>query len=301
MDKRRWLEWRRKGIGGSDVAAIAGLSKWKSAAEVYLEKIGEIETPEAGEAAYWGTVLEDVVAREFAERTGLKVQRRNAMFQHPEYPFMLANIDRVIVDKEHGWGVLECKTANEYLKGEWDEDNIPDSYYLQVQHYLAVTNLNYAYIAVLIGGNKFRHKFIARDDEMIQNLIKIESEFWQLVESRTPPEVDGSEASTELLLMLYPEAQPDTEILLPPDADILITQYETWKAEEKKVKQMVEEAENKLKALLCDNETGVVGDRKVTWKSITSERFDTKTFKAQHPDMFKQFAKVSSSRRFGIK
>lgn len=126
MNRQEWLDARKNGIGGSDVSAIAGLNKWKSPVGVYLDKIGASpDEDSAGEAAYWGNVMEDVVAQEFSIRTGLRVRRRNAILKHPEYPFMLANVDRLIVGKREG---LECKTASEYLKGSWEDEEIPAAY-----------------------------------------------------------------------------------------------------------------------------------------------------------------------------
>lgn len=300
MDRDTWLQERRKGIGGSDAAAIAGLSKWKSPVEVYLEKIGEAPEEEQSEAAYWGTIMEDIIAREFQLRTGLKVQRRNAILRHPEYPWMIANLDRVILDKEHGRGVLECKTASEWLRNEWEGDKVPDVYIVQVQHYLAVTGYQYAYIAALIGGNRFIYKEIKRDEEVINYLIKIERDFWKLVESRIPPEMDGSEASSKLLNMLYPEVEQGTKILLPTEAEDLIAEYEQARAEEQAAAERKEAAANKLKAMLGTNEVGVVGDRKVIWKTVTSNRLDTKALKAECPDIYAKYARASEARRFMI-
>jgi len=109
MPRETWLEYRKQGIGGSDVAAIAGLNPWRSPMAVWLEKTGQIEPQKENEAMYWGAALEDIVAQEFSKRTGLKVHRKNFMLQHPEYPFMLANIDREILDPDKGRGILECK------------------------------------------------------------------------------------------------------------------------------------------------------------------------------------------------
>ncbi|AVX21629.1 putative phage-type endonuclease [Carboxydocella sporoproducens DSM 16521] len=301
IDRDQWLEYRKRGIGGSDAAAIAGLNKWKSPVTVWLEKTGQIEPEESSEAAYWGSILEDIIAKEFSLRTGLKVQRKNAILQHPEYPFMIGNIDRLIIDKKHGNGILECKTTGEYNKGDWEGDKIPDHYLIQVQHYLAVTGLQYAYIAVLIGGNKFQYKLVPRDEEIIQYLIKIESDFWKLVESRTPPEMDGSQASADLLDILYPNSLPDSRIELPPDAEKLITEYEEAAAEEKAAAERKEAAANKLKAMLGDYEVGFIGKRKVTWKTVTSARLDTKRLKAEMPDIYSQYCTESVMRRFSIK
>lgn len=298
MPRDEWLAWRRKGIGGSDAAAIAGLSRWRSPVAVWLEKTGQIESEEPGEAAYWGTVLEEIIAKEFSARTGKKVKRRLAILQHPDYPFMLANVDRLVVGEKAG---LECKTTGEYRKAEWEDDRIPDEYVLQCQHYMVVTGYPRWYIAVLIGGNKFRWKVIERDEEIINYLIKIESDFWRLVENRTPPEMDGSEASKKALQLLYPESQPDTLIELPPTAAELFEQYDKAIKLEEQARELKEMAENKIKALLGEKEVGICGDRRVTWKTVISNRLDSKALKKAHPDIYSQFCKESITRRFQVK
>ncbi|MED0662223.1 lambda-exonuclease family protein [Geobacillus thermodenitrificans] len=300
MDHLEWLRLRQKGIGGSDAAAIAGLNKWKSPVAVYFEKIGQSsEESVNSEAAYWGTVLEDVVAQEFSKRTGLKVRRRNAILQHPEHSHMLANVDRLIVGRKEG---LECKTASEHLKEEWKDNEVPAQYLIQCQHYMAVTGFDSWWIAVLIGGNKFIYKKIERDEEIIQYLIQIESDFWNNhVLKKNPPMFDGSEASSDLLKALYPTAKFDEEIQLPPGAVELIAKYEQAKQEEAEAAERRKEAENQLKAMLGEYERAFAGDRVVTWKNIVSHRVDTKLLKAKYPDIYQEVTKESIFRRFAIK
>jgi putative phage-type endonuclease len=299
MDRESWLEIRRKGIGGSDVAAIAGLSKYKSPVAVYLEKTGQLQPEEAGEAAYWGNQLEDLVAKEFGQRTGLKVKRRNAILQHPEHTFMLANVDRLIVGLDVG---LECKTASAYMKELWEGEEVPMQYLLQCQHYMAVTGYQAWYIAVLIGGNTFVHKRIERDDELIEQLIAIEKDFWENhVLAGIPPVLDGSEASEELLKKMHPMAEEGTETELPLEADELLEQLDVAKKEAKAASERVSEIENRLKAMLGDHEAGLARHYQVTWKNVTSRRIDSKALKAEHPDIYEKFAKQSISRRFSVK
>lgn len=298
MDRDRWLEYRRKGIGGSDAAAIAGLNPWRSPIEVYLDKIGEMPEQEDNKRIYWGRVLEDVVAREFTERTGKRVRRRNAILVHPEHDFMYANVDRLIVGKRVG---LECKTTSEYAKDQWADDKVPEHYILQCQHYMAVTGYKGWWIAALIGGNKFVYKYIERDQDIIDYLIQLESDFWQMVKDKTPPAVDGSESSDMVLKMLYPEAEPDTEITLKSESEGLIKQYELAASDEKEAKDRKNDAANKLKAMLGDYETGIAGDRRITWKTIKSIRLATRALKAAHPKIYEEFARESSYRRFTIK
>lgn len=130
-------------------------------------------------------------------------------------------------------------------------------------------------MAVLIGGNHFKWYFIERDEELIAILIELERRFWHHVETRTPPPLDGSEASTELLSRLYPQGNK-AKISLPDEALPLITQYEEDSQEEKAAEERKNEAANKLKSLLGENETGSIGDRIVTRKTIGSERLNSK-------------------------
>lgn len=300
MDRELWLQFRRKGIGGSDAAAIAGLSKWKSPVAVYLEKTGQSPLEEAqSEAAHFGTILEDVVAQEFTRRTGLKVKRRNAILQHKEYPFMLANVDRLIVGERAG---LECKTASEYLKGEWEGEEVPAAYLLQCQHYMAVTGYSAWWIAVLIGGNKFVHKKIERDEEIIQYLINLESDFWNNhVVPQVTPLMDGSEASTALLKNMYPVGEPESETELPLEADMLLEQLEQAKQEATSASERVTELENRLKAMLGEYETGIASKHVVTWKNTTRNIIDSKALAKDHPKLYQKYLKPSVSRRFGVK
>jgi putative phage-type endonuclease len=298
MTREQWLEERRKGIGGSDAAAIAGLSRYKTAMQVYLEKLGHLPEPEENEFMYWGKKLEEVVADEFSARTGLKIRRRNAILRHPQHLFMLANVDRVIVGKDEG---LECKTTSAYRADEWKDDEIPWEYALQCHHYMAVTGFSAWWIAVLIGGNKFVYKRIERDDDIIQNLIKIESDFWNNhVLKQVPPSPDGSPASTELVKELYPKSN-GLEVDLPSSVERWIQQYEQASEEEKLAVERKEEAANNIKMLLGEYEAGRFRDWKITWRPVSSSRLDTKRLKAEFPDIYEQFLHQTTSRRFGIK
>jgi putative phage-type endonuclease len=296
MSYEEWKQARRKGIGGSDAAAVAGVSRYKSPLQVYLEKIGEIENNVDNEYVHFGKILEEVVAKEFEERTGKKVRRVNSILIHPEYPWMIANIDRKIVGED---AVLECKTTSAYNAKEWKE-NVPQEYIIQVQHYLAVTGYPKAYIAVLIGGNHFEWREIERDEELIKKLIDVEKDFWFHVEAKIPPEVDGSEASTKILETLYHDSV-DKEILLPQDVNKLVEERNALVDQIKQLTEMKNEKENKIKAMMKENETAKTDKYVISWKKYVSKRFDTKAFKKEHSDLYEKYVKESSSRRFAIK
>lgn len=281
MDHREWLGTRSKGVGGSDAAAIAGANPYKSPIVLYMEKVGLYKGPEPGEAAYWGNTLEAVVADEFLKRyinehmeqfnslgNMPKVMRQNKLFAHSEYDFMRANIDRLIVCPIRGKGILEVKTANQFLADEWVGEDVPNQYYIQLQHYLEVMDLNYGYIAVLIGGQRYKHYFIERDREVGKMLIEIESNFWNNhVLIGIPPEMDGADSTTEMMKILYPQSYDYPPLELGNGA-------EEWLIKLDLVKKLLDEAkeekqtwENKLKDLIRDNEVAFAGPHKITWKT----------------------------------
>lgn len=300
MPYEEWLDWRRKGIGGSDASVVCGINRYKSPVELWLEKTNQLPYQEAGEAAYWGTQLETLVKTEFTKRTGIEVKPVHQLLQSETHPFMLANLDGECIHPAYGKCVFEAKTASAYKSSEWEEA-IPESYVLQVQHYMAVTGYAGTYIAVLIGGNTFRWKFIERDDELITMLIQLETDFWRHVQTMVPPPLDGSEASAKFLNERFPNSLSKSKILLPESASALIEQYESASEMIRQHSEQKQEAENKLKEMLGEHEIGTVGDRIITWKSISQERLDSKTLKSEHPTLYKKYANPTSYRRFSIK
>ena len=295
-----WLALRKQGIGGSDASVVCGINKYKSPVELWMNKTGQIPPQEAGEAAYWGTLLESIVRAEFTRRTGIEVTKPSVILQSEEHPFMLANLDGTCEVPDVGTCIFEAKTASAYKAGEW-EDTIPDEYQLQIQHYMAVTGYAGAYIAVLIGGNTFRWKFVERDEELISMLIELESAFWNHVQDCTPPPLDGSDAAAKFLSERFPTSKPTSHITLPDTAADLLAQYDEACEQLEIVTEKKQKAENLLKEMMGENEIGTAGDRIVTWKSVSQERLDSKTLKAEHPTLYKKYANKSSYRRFPIK
>lgn len=295
-----WLEYRKLGIGGSDASVVCGISRYKSPIELWMEKTGQLPHQEAGEVAYWGTQLEPLVRLEFSKRTGIEVSLEKQLLQSEEHPFMLANLDGICQHPEYGSCIFEAKTASAYKAGEW-EDAIPDEYQLQIQHYMAVTGYRGAYIAALIGGNTFKWKFVERDEELIAMLIELETDFWNHVQDVTPPPVDGSKTSAKFLAERFPNSVPRSQIALPDSAAEFLLQYDEACEQLALITEQKQEAENLLKQLMGDSEVGTVGERIITWKSVTQERLDSKTLKAEHPALYKKYTTLSSFRRFAIK
>jgi putative phage-type endonuclease len=295
-----WLKHRRLGIGGSDASVVCGINRYRSPVELWLDKTGQLPPQEAGESAYWGTQLEPFVRAEFTRRTGIWVDHRNELLQSEEHPFMLANLDGVCEVPDVGTCVFEAKTASAFKVGEW-EDTIPDEYMLQLAHYMAVTGYPGAYIAVLIGGNTFKWRFVERDEELISMLIELESDFWDHVQDGTPPPLDGSDATAKFLADRFRDSIPKSHITLPDTAADLLAQYDEACERLETITEQKQRAENLLKEMMGDNEVGTAGGRVITWKSVAQERLDSKTLKAEHPALCKKYTSKTSYRRFTIK
>ena len=297
-----WKRERMKGIGGSDVAAILGTSRWKAAIRVFLEKIGEAPEEEVNEAMEIGKKIEDFIADLFKEKTGLHVVRCNAILQNNEYPWMIANIDREIYDETtDSWGILELKNVSEYMKGDWSGEEIPAEAYVQLQHYLIVTGRTWGYIAGLIGGKRFECRRFELDDGLAEEIIRKEEAFWkENVLKRVPPAVDGSEDCAEVLEVLFPQSM-QRSIDLPAGDDLIVEELEVLKAQKVELEKEITLRENRLKERLGDSEAGFTGRYWVFWKSYFSKRFAQSKFKEERPRDYEDYLEETHSRKFRFK
>lgn len=194
-----WLAARRQGLGGSDAAAVLGLSPYVSPYELYLEKTDQLIGDVDNEAMEWGRRLEPVVAEWFTDSTGIAV-RREGLLQSRERPWQQVSLDRSTEDG----GILECKTLSWRVESSWDESQVPDAAELQVQHALAVTGRSHGWVAALVDGRRPKLRRVERDERLIADLIAVEADFWQLIVDRTPPPIDDTESTAEALRKLYP-------------------------------------------------------------------------------------------------
>ena len=211
LDKESWLRYRKNGIGGSDAGAVCGLNPYRTAIQVYYDKTSEEIEETDNEAMRQGRELEEYVARRFCEASGKKVRRANAIFYDEKNPFLLADVDRMIVGGNAG---LECKTASPYMAEQWQDGSIPITYKIQSYNYMTVCRADAWDIAVLIYGREFKYYRIERDDEVIENLIRIEKEFWNgNVIPRGMPDPDGSKTADLASAERFKDAQGTTILL----------------------------------------------------------------------------------------
>ncbi|MGL4819500.1 MAG: YqaJ viral recombinase family protein [Bacilli bacterium] len=291
---------RRLSIGGSDAAAILGLSKWKSPFRVWMEKTGAVEVPEINSwPIRWGTKTEHAVRELFEEESGKKVRQRYQTLVHPEYEFITANLDGVIVGER---AVFEAKTATVYKAKAWQGDEIPVQYLIQGLHYLAVTGYDRVYFACMIGNSDFVWKVVERDEELIKQIIDAEVKFWnEHVIANEPPELDGSEDASRILSEQYPDAEDGSEIELDKTADELIKTISEAKTLEKEWADVRKTAENKLKEMLGKYEHGQASDATVHWSNYSRQSLDTKRLKLEMPDVYDQYVKTTKYRQLKIK
>jgi putative phage-type endonuclease len=258
--RSQWLAERRTGVGSSDAAVIAGVSPWKSLFALWCEKTGVAEiAPDESEYLEWGHRLEPVIAQKYADDTGRLVQDPGPynIQRHPSESWCLATLDRVLPGPP--LGLLEIKTAANWKQDEWADGDAPLLYLVQVQHQLAVySTAEYASLAVLFGGQKFRWLDVPRNQPFIDALLAQEHAFWRTVETGVPPPPDASPRTRELLQRLYPRHEPGLVIPLPGEAigwdenrEEALRQIKYWEAEKL-------QSENMLRGALGTAERGVL-------------------------------------------
>ena len=295
--REEWLANRMNGIGGSDAGAVLGFNQYKSPYTLWCEKTGRL-SPDApdSEAMRVGRDLEDYVARRWMEATGKKVRKSGFSFQSKEHPFMLANVDRLVIGEKAG---LECKTASALTRTKYDRGDIPASYYAQCMHYMAVTGLDRWYIAILVMGKGFYTYTVERDEKEIEMLVNIEEAFWDSVVNRKEPEIDGSQSTSDTIAMLYPDS--DGEAIDIPGLEDDAAMLDDIAKRIKELDVLKKQYENSIKDAMKDAEMCDTGNALVTWKTVTSGRLDTKKLREEMPDIYEKYVKVSSSRRFTMK
>lgn len=297
LPREDWLRYRKQGIGGSDAGAICGLNPYRTAMQVYYDKTSEEFEDIDNEAMKQGRELEDYVAQRFAKETGKRVRRANAMFYDEKHPFMIADVDRMIVGENAG---LECKTVSPYMAEYWKDDQIPLSYQMQCYHYMSVCNADRWYVAALIYGREFKIYTLERDDAIIANLIQLEEDFWNnYVQKRILPNPDGSKLADSVIAEYFKESSGAVIPLQGFDDKLkrreeLVVLMDKMESEKRQIDQ-------ELKMYMGDAEKAENSLFRVSWKAVVSSRLDAKALQEQEPEVYQKYLKQTSSRRFIVK
>lgn len=297
MSRDEWLHIRRGYIGGSDAATCMDANPWSDKLSLYCDKKELRPDREDNFFMKIGRDVEDLVAKYFMEETGKKVRNDNSMWVSDEYPFMGADIDRTVVGEN---AALECKTTSSYAY-DIEGGQIPEQYYWQLQHYMAVMGYDYMYIAFIQFGRGFYWIKVNRNEEDIRDLIEAERDFWEgYVLTNTAPEADGSDSSLETLSMLHPEDN-GLKMTLSTRDDYSAQKYLEFGESIKRLKKQQDEYKAKLQESIRDCAVGESKLYKVSWKNQSRTSVDAKKLKDElakihRSDIYDNVTKVSNSR-----
>lgn len=277
-NKTEWLKARKTGIGGSDVAAVLGLSPWRSPLDVWLDKTGRAEPQEENDAMYWGAKFEALVAQKYSEESGNEVRRVNSILRSKEYPMLIGNIDRAVCTEKGKLPVvkgefrtpkiLECKTAAVKSEAWGDEgtDEIPDYYLTQCLHYLGLTGCECCDVAVLFTGpRKFGIYTVMADSDVIGEMSARLADWWETYVAKDTPPPPRSAADVQRLF----KRSVSKEITATAEIEALAYAYATTYRTFRQTEAQLDEAKEKLCVFMGEADTlvGVDGKPLCTWKS----------------------------------
>ena len=323
LSEEDWLGYRRQGIGGSDVAAIMGVSPFATLRDLYNDKCGNphvIQTEDNWVAKEVGHRLEDLVAKIFAYKTGYKVFAVRKLFRHPFHSFMQANVDFFVELPDGSIAILECKTTNYNSKEKWNDGAVPVNYEWQCRHYMAVMNLSCAYIACLYGNNEneFVYRRIDRDEVIEADMIEMEAHFWnEYVLGRIePPYTESGDLVLESIRRHYGELDPTVDaVILPTSMAVKLEQYLDLAAQKSLLSQQIKELDEQMKiayapivdvmktscSAVCvfGSNTYEVRNKPVFRTSISKDKLQK--LEETHPALYSEYTETTESRRFSVK
>jgi putative phage-type endonuclease len=316
-----WLEIRKGGIGGSDAGTVCGVNRYKSPYALWTEKTGIVETTFTGnEATKWGHRLERIVAEGYAEDYNKAVVEWEVIIWSEKNNFMFANLDFLIVEpsdefpagKVQKWrfeepppniiGILEVKTAGIASPGNpaaWANNQVPQTYMLQGYHYGVVTGINKITFAALVGGHGLQVREMEWDEEIAENLVIAESQFWDLIQTKVSPETDGSAATESALSARYPRHTTGKSFEGGSSLEELWTEFSFAKEEAERADEARKSLRAKIVELVGDAEFATVnGNPILTYKTNQgTEVLDAERLKKEMPEIWESFKKTRSGAR----
>jgi putative phage-type endonuclease len=310
-----WLEKRKGSLGGSDAGAVMGMNNFASPLTLYLQKKGIVPASEMSRAAKRGKILEPVIRQITKEDfPQITIEPVPFMFYHPVYPFMSANIDGAIHAPEIvnirgqdilGVGGHEIKSAK--TDYGWKEDEIPDSYYCQVQHYMAVLGLPWFLVSVyILDSEEIRHYIVRRNEEFIEKLVAAETDFWQnYIEKSIMPAAIGIENEDDMITGMFEGAQGtihlgDAEKALCEEHVRLNGEKKDIETRMKAIAVTIKEAiiREGNKNITEKKASAIAGPFSISWSFFTQKRVDSDALKAA--GLYEKFSKVTDVDRFTI-
>ena len=265
---------RTKFLGGSDIAAAMGLSRYTTPLKLWAIKTGQIPEDDLSDIEYvqLGSELEEFIAKKFERKTEMKVRRAPQRYISKKYPFMACQVDRLITGTDE---LCECKNVNAWRAKEWENEEIPIEYILQVSWQLMITGRKVGYLAVLIGGNRFIYKKIEADQELFDKMTEAALKFWDMVENKTPPIACGDD--NETLLAIYPKSTEQLQAV--EEMNDCIATLQKTKFDIKELEAHKDELEAKLKEVIGDNLGIKTKEYIVKWQSQGTSKLNYEALK----------------------
>jgi len=308
-------------IGGSDVGAILGFNPYRTPLDVYMEKVGEKKPSEENTFTYWGKTLERPIIAEFEYLTNLKVEEMPIKY-HPDYSFIAGHIDGFIPEKN---AILEIKTVGQNARFKWGDENhdlgelkcehsrdissglkgskgcIPESYLCQCVLYASIYNVDKVYIAVYFGNDLPLKIYIyERNHDLEQATLQALNTFWT---AHVLEEIPPDPSTIEDLMKSFPNAEESTSIIATNEISDIHEKLQSLRDQKEEIEKEEEDLKKKLMTFMGEAESlvDITGNSLCTWKNISTNRFNGKAFKKDHPDLHSKYLAKSSSRRFLFK
>jgi len=300
MSEEKWLELRRRGIGGSDIGAILGLNQYKTPLTVWMEKRGLANPQESNVHIEFGNRMEPVLRKWAQDDIGgdVTVLSSPYLYEDPDCNFLIANIDGVVLKGEELYAGLELKTAGDWQAKWWKGEEVPDSYYAQTQHYMGVTRLPLWIIGALVGKEFFTRE-VPRNDEFIAEAKRRAVEFWTTyVLPGVMPAPTGAEADLDALLELFPGG--GDQVVEDPAYELVLSEYQAAKETERKATENVSAFKAQIEARLGDAKVLRAGGLKASWSRYDVERVDADALRANHPEVYQQVKKLTRQGRLTV-
>lgn len=298
-----FIQQRMSGLGGSDAAAVLGISPFKSRLQLWNEKVYKKPHSFPGNELILqiGNALEPIIADKYSSMTGRILEKRSQRV-HPYYPFIIGNIDREIIGDERGPGILEIKTKGAWI--DWHGDEIPPYYMSQIQHYLYVYGYSWASFAVLdLGTRKVTYVDVDRDNKQILKIVKEEMKFWKLVQTKVSPEIESSKVCGDFLREYYNKSEDIIiDLIDNNEATKWAMMLRDIRSQEKVLEAKEIECKNNLMVLVGSAQKALGNAFNISWKAPKDkEVFDLEKFKIDHPKLLKQYTRYDpQSRRFTV-
>lgn len=295
-ERTAWLDWRRGGLGASDISAVLGLSPWDSPWSLWAEKVGLTPPKDSNESMDFGRYAEHMIRPWFQDRTGLVVRGGQQWCTHPDISWALATPDGDVHDPGTDLllGGLEIKTDWQSFSG-WDE--VPAYYQCQGQWQMFVRGQERVWFPTM-HGRRLEVYELERDDADIALLVERATEFWEThVLGGVPPLVDGSDATLRALQQVYPDHTPGTTVELDQVGRAAVRLLDQARAAKREADADEKAAKARLASLMGDAEEGLEdGKRIVSYRSQDSTRLDGKTLRAELPDVAAKYERTTSTR-----